>query len=294
MAIRIGSAASPRWYDLSLDRLDAFVDALVGWGASSTELVLHPGPGDEAVARVHVLERDWSAVIDRFQRRGVACHAHAPLGSQFKLSRWTEDREGLVASFAPVLRTLELIAAGQDDSPVLVLHAGRPEATAEFIEWAAECTAPAGARFALESRRPHQGADQLFDQERSSLAAFVRQLADERAGICWDVAHDWEGGRDRVGWLSEPDDDFLRHVLHVHLHGTGVFDGHVDVHFPLQSGDVPWRAMLSSLLRRGYDGAMTVEARYRYARTLGEPWTVLAESLALLGSWVAAERLTVD
>jgi hypothetical protein len=45
--------------------------------------------------------------------------------------------------------------------------------------------------------------------------------------------------------------------------------------------------MLSPLLAAGYHGAITIEARYRYARALGEPWAVLGESYRLLGDWLA-------
>lgn len=285
LTIRIGCAASPRWYDLSLSRLDAFIEALLGWGATSTELVLHPGEGDEATARVHVVERDWTAVVDRFQRRGIFCHVHAPLGPVFKLSRWAGDRDGVEASFKSVFAMLRRIAAGQAEPPVLILHAGPLVETRAFVEWAALAMGDVKTLFAVELRRPQAGLGSSFDRDRSTLAAFVQGLADERVGICWDVAHDWEGGRGRSDWTAAPSDDFLRHVLHVHVHGHGRFDGRDEVHFPLQSGDIPWRSMLSPLLTRGYDGAMTIEARYRYACSLGDPWTALGESFALLGEW---------
>lgn len=292
VAIRFGCAASPRWYDLSLTRLGEFIEALVLWGATSTELVLYPGEGDEATARVHVLERDWDAVVVRFQRRGIVCHAHAPLGPRFKVDRWAREQADFKAALGPVFRMLDRIARGQSVPPVLVFHAAGREATSEFVEWALEETVGSRARLAIELRRP-LGTVPEFDSERESLANFVRSLGDERVGVCWDVAHDWEGGRYRPSWSPVPDDAFLRHVAHVHAHGEGRFEGHDDVHFPLQCGEVPWRAMLSPLVRRGYDGAMTVEARYRYARSVGDPWTMLGNGFAVLSAWLTEERMAI-
>lgn len=290
--VRLGSAASPRWFDLSRERLDDFIDALVEWGATATELVLHAGEADEQTARVHILESDWDEVSRRFQRRGVVCHAHAPLSARFKLDRWTDDRTGLQAAFRPVLEAVNRFSARQPEPSVLVLHApsGPPESAAraarEFALWAAERLEATGASLAFELRRPVGRGDRRFDRGREQLAAFVAAIGHERIGICWDVAHDWQSSATDPDWTAEPEAAFLRRVCHVHVHGAGVFEGAGDVHFPLQSGTVPWRRMLSPLIAAGYHGAVTIEARYRYARAVGEPWPVLRESFRLLQDWL--------
>ncbi|MER3487033.1 MAG: hypothetical protein C4345_14710, partial [Chloroflexota bacterium] len=60
MAILLGSAAAPRWWDLDPAQLDAYLARLLSWGATSAELVLHHGPADEQTARVHITQADWS------------------------------------------------------------------------------------------------------------------------------------------------------------------------------------------------------------------------------------------
>jgi sugar phosphate isomerase/epimerase len=293
MTIRIGSAASPRWYDLSASTLERFIDALAGWGATSTELVLHSGDADEHTARVHILEPDWDDVSSRFQTRGFVCQLHAPLHPRFRLDHWQTDRASLQCAFLPVLNAVNRISARQPTPAVLVVHAAsnripdHARVTNEFVEWASERLIPRGARVAIELRKPSAADDRAFDRDRKSLAEFVRGIGDDRVGICWDLAHDWESGRDRKDWRPEPSADFLRRVLHVHLHGNGRFEGKEEVHFPLQAGEVPWREMLSPLIAAGYDGAMTIEARYRFARALGEPWPVLHASIGLLSGWLA-------
>ena len=46
----------------------------------------------------------------------------------------------------------------------------------------------------MELRGPANGDNRVFDRSLATLADFIDSLADDRIGICWDVAHDWEHG----------------------------------------------------------------------------------------------------
>lgn len=295
MAIRIGNAAAPRWYDLSLDGLNRFIAYLQTQGATSTELVLHTGPADEHTRRVHVLQEDWESVFASFRAAGMHVHAHAPLSPRFKLDRWHSDRAGLQDDLRPILAAAANFAERQQSRCVLVLHAasgfnrGASESTSAALAWAIESPelSDADVTLALELRKPHDATDIRPDRRRATLTAFVDRLAHPRVGIAWDLGHDWETSHVDSSWSPIADPDFLRHVVHVHVHGSGGDER--AVHFPLQSGSVPWQAMLSPLLSAGYDGAITMEVRYRYAVSLGEPWNVLGESYSLLRSFLDRE-----
>lgn len=290
MTIRIGNASSPRWYDLALDRLDAYIEHLAKSGATSTELVLHRGPADEHIRRVHVLEEDWEAVFNRYRAHGFVCHAHAPLHARFKLNRWETDPEGMRADFLPVLNAITSFSERQGAAAVLVVHAasgvpGEQEISAGFLQWAGSVLQTAGgATLAVELRMPRPAEPAGFDRSRASLAGFVRWLGHERVGICWDIAHDWESSAADPDWIDTPDADFLKLVTHVHLHDAGGDERMV--HYPLQSGRVPWRQMLASLIESGFGGAITLEIRYRFALAMGEPWLVLAGSYDILASFL--------
>lgn len=293
MVIRIGNAASPRWYDLSLSRLEEYIECLAAWGATSAELVLHAGDADEQTARVHVLEDDWFPVFERFRAREIVCHAHAPLHPRFNPERWRNDPGGLQVDWAPVLDAVAEFSQRQGQPAVLVLHgaagesASSREATASFLAWAdAELERRASeTALAIELRRPRHSGDAAFDRSRASLTSFLEWLGIERVGACWDLAHDWEARHVVEEWTAEPEADFLRLVNHVHLHDAGD-DG--SVHHPLRSGKIDWQAPLAALIQSGYDGAITLEVRYRHARSIGDPWTVLSNNYAQVQSFLRA------
>lgn len=292
MDIRIGNAGAPRWYDLSDRRLDEYVDRLLAWGAGSAELVLHHGPADERTARVHVLEEEWQRVFERYRARGIVCHVHAPLHPRFKLDRWGNEKSELQAEMRPILRAVSEWSERQGAEAVLVIHgaSGEPgaarDATAAFLDWASGelRSAGSGGRLALELRRPLTTNNDAFDRGRDAIVAFIERLGNERVGICWDVGHDWEGRSADSGWTEAPSPRFRRLVNHVHLHDAG---GDLDdVHFPLQSERIPWREMMEPLLDDGYRGAITLEVRYRFALSMGDPWRVLGDSYTILRSYL--------
>jgi sugar phosphate isomerase/epimerase len=294
VAVQIGNAAAPRWFDCSLDRLDEYVAFLGACGATSTELVLHHGPADDRIARVHILEADWFPVIGRFVKAGVVCHLHAPLHPRFGLGRVASEPHLFKSDWAPVVRALAQLAELQGGVTTLVVHAapsipvdGARE-TREALQWllAELDVIDQRIRIGIELRRPAVPEDTRIDRSRESLAAFVANQQDERVGICWDIANDWQSATMRAEPLTVPDTTFLQLVNHVHLHDAGARDD--VVHHPLNLERVPWRPMLRALIGQGFAGAVTMEIRYRHALEQGDPWRVLADSYERLESFLNA------
>jgi len=290
VAVRIGNAAAPRWFDCSLDRLDAYIAFLQACGATSTELVLHHGPADDWIARVHVLEADWFPVIQRFQDAGIDCHVHAPLHPRFGFDRWTNDPFLFASEWRPLLRVLVQLAERQREPTTLVVHAASSNsdegtrATVEALHWLlAELGGLSeNVRIGIELRRPASTDDARIDRSRESLVEFVARQRDKRVGICWDIANDWQSAAIRAVPLTVPDASFLRLVNHVHLHDAGASDD--AVHHPLNLERVPWRPMVEALIGQGFADAVTMEIRYRHALDQGDPWLVMADSYQRLRS----------
>jgi sugar phosphate isomerase/epimerase len=285
MAIVLGSAAAPRWWDLDLAQLDAYLARLRSWGATSAELVLHHGPADEQTARVHIVQTDWSEVIRRFHAAGLICHVHAPLTPPFSLRRWHTERHDLQRLYLPILAAADQIAQHQGSTCVVVVHgANLPEAgeaanatvTIQFLDWAAshcERELP-GVMLALELRRARAAAPML-DASRTGIVSLVERVASQKIGICWDLGHDWENRLTEQNWQPIPSPAFLSRVIHVHAHDAGP-DG--AVHYPLVTHRVPIDEHVAALRAYGFAGAITLEIRYRYAAALGDPLAMLQAS----------------
>jgi sugar phosphate isomerase/epimerase len=117
--------------------------------------------------------------------------------------------------------------------------------------------------------------DDRFDRSRDRLVAFVATLANSAVGVCWDLANEWLSAVRSGGDLALPK-SVPSCVQHVHLHGS---TGDGLLHAPLGGGNVPWQAAMELLVRDGWCGSATLEIRYRLAHDLGDPWTVLADSI---------------
>jgi sugar phosphate isomerase/epimerase len=295
--ITLGSAASPRWFGMSAAGLDEFVPLLASWGATSTELVLHHGPHDERIARVHILESDWRAVGDRFLAEGITCHVHAPLDPRFSLRRWRSDRRSIERGYSPVLQEAARLAERQAAPCVVVVHgaadpgvtdADNRKATAEFLTWAADrCDRDwPGVRLAVELRRSLGGGQPQWDADRTSIVDLVGACDSERVGICWDCGHDWENRDVERDWSPVPPERFLRHIMHVHVHDAGP-DG--AVHYPLTTGRVPIPSQVDALRRHEYRGAVTMEIRYRHAAACGDPLDMLRRSYERLTRLIGSQ-----
>lgn len=278
----IGNASAPRWYDRSLDRLRDYVGLLAGLGATATEIVVHDGPIDDVASRVHVPADHVDAVVGAFRNVGMHVNAHGPLTPEFRLSLLATETVDLKARYQPVLRTASEMAQRQQATTQFVLHSASGteddvELTAAFIDWAKRNSS--GLQFAIELRQVAGWDDRRMDRSRAGLLAFVESFEPADVGICWDIANDWGNREGEPDWRVEPDADFLARVSHVHVHGVGK-DG--SLHHPLQVSTAPWNRAIQALTRAEYEGAVTMEVRYRHALACGEPWHVLAESYRLM------------
>jgi sugar phosphate isomerase/epimerase len=295
--IRLGNASAPRWYGEKLEQLGDYIDRLVGFGATSTELILHHGPSDERNARVHIQQHQWQDVVNRFQSRGLHCDLHASLAPAFSLRRWQKESRRLHSQYRPLLEFGERLSNQTGSAVVLVIHAANaiempPElnarATSEFLEWALEESGSRGGglRFAVELRHDPKHYATRFDVDRGMLRRFVEQFDSDRVGICWDIGNDlqqaiWKGIPPEL-----PGGEFLGQVIHVHTHGRGPGG---DLHFPLLSPRETAAAWLGLLPGAAYAGSVTLEIRFRLAAARGEPMEVLGTSYQ-----VAREQLQLS
>ncbi len=284
--IRFGPAAAPRWFNQDLERFREYIELIAGAGGSAIEFVAFPGAGSDELGRVHLLQPIAREAIANAHAADFHVNLHSPLTAEFRIVEWANDRATYQSRFAPMFDLIDAAEAGQDESPVLVIHAAadHPEATAAYLEWLSGELDKRGsnARLSLELRTMDGPDDRRFDRSLESLSSFLTALELRRAGMCWDVAHDWESG----GRITPLSPQALHWINHVHIHDSRT-DG--IVHAPLDAGSVPWREAVATLRDVGWQGSITLEIRYRYAAELGEPWNVLEASLRSFQSVLAGE-----
>ncbi len=299
MIIRIGNSGSPRWYDAPDRGFEAYLDHLVEWGATSAEIVLHHGPYDERTARVHVLDPEWLSTVRTYQERGIAVQIHVSLDARFATARWSDDRQGLTSEFEPIIELAEEIAELQERLAVVIHGASDPQAsvsqnedtTAGLLDWLATAittrTLPAFAALELGAFKPDR--ETAAARSRASVMSVVTKVDSDRAGICWDLAHDYENAANEPRWTVDPAEDFLRRVVHVHVHDV---DDDGLAHYPLLLGSVPFREQLEALTRLGHLPSMTMEVRWLCASRLGDPWEMLGRSYEV--AWRTLDGLTTS
>jgi sugar phosphate isomerase/epimerase len=284
--IRLGNASAPRWYGEKLELLDGYIDRLVEFGATSSELILHHGPSDERNARVHIQQHQWQDIVDRFRSRGLHCDLHASLAPAFSLRRWQKESRRLQSQYRPLLKFGERVSSQTGTPVVLVIHAANAlempaefnaRATAEFLEWALEDSGAQGGglRFGIELRHDPKHYATRFDADRSMLRRFVEQFDSDRVGVCWDIGNDLQQAVWKGVLPEPPGSGFLGQVIHVHAHGRGPGG---DLHYPLLSPRETAADWLSLLPDAAYAGSVTLEIRFRLAAARGDPMDVLGKS----------------
>ena len=190
----------------------------------------------------------------------------------------------------PPLRALAPELARRGESLVVTVHAYAAADTSLTVlaertltaarDWLATATA-AGlpVRLALELNRAQAHHDPGADY--ASLLAMHAQLAEPRAGFCWDFGHAYHNVRQ--GRLpAEPPPAFLAQVIHTHVHDLGPADR---THWPLTMGVVPLARWVGLLAAAGYRGVLDLELEP--GRFAGHPLRpALFASLALLAAVV--------
>ncbi|CAN5762002.1 hypothetical protein BH23CHL5_BH23CHL5_12630 [soil metagenome] len=298
--IQLGNASAPKWFGLRVDRVDAYVDQLISFGASSTELVLHHGPSDERNERVHVQEHDWATITSTFQARNLHCNLHASLAPAFSLRRWAFEPKRLQAVYRPLLRFGAELAQRHGTTRVLVVHAANAkektteqnaQATSEFLDWALEESTALGGglNYSIELRHDGEVTRERFDTDRAMLKRFVASVGDQRVGICWDIGNDLQQSLLNKVAPAPPGASFFPLVNHVHVHGRSAFG---DMHNPIGPTDVSVNRYLESLAAANYSGSVTLEIRYRLAAAQGQPMAILGRSYRLAAEALGIQRGT--
>lgn len=285
MSLRLGNSGSPRWYTGPDHSFAGYLDHLTQWCSTSAEIVLHHGPYDERTARVHVIDPDWAVTVAGYQEHGIDVQLHVGLDRRFASSRWRDDRDGLRNEFEPILALAATIADRQEQIALVVHGASdtsasceaNDDATVGLLDWLASAfvTESLPVTAALELGAAKENLQTASARSRASVMEIVRRVGSDRVGICWDLAHDRENAGSEPDWDVVPDDEFLRRVVHVHLHDLGD-DGLA--HYPLVLGNVPFGAQLSALSAIGPLPSLTMEVRWLCATRMGEPWSMLGKS----------------
>jgi sugar phosphate isomerase/epimerase len=277
MTIDLGFSFHPKW--VGRGSIKDFLAPLQEAGLTVLEFTLH-SEGDEWPS--------MQALAEECVAAGYRCHFHAPYQGQFNPYRFAgEQREALMALYAPALDLAERLAHEGGFAPALVIHGAHgvapldelAEDTREFLAWILERTQH--ARPMLELLPPKPGFVRLGETHEQVLE-MVRRLDDARLGICWDLGHDV-----LQGYKALPPDDFLAGVRHVHIHDIN--DAQED-HFPLIYGNVPWEADLRALLAAGFAGAVVMEINGYRASRVPRLYDRLVESFAAMRAVISSGR----
>lgn len=119
-------------------------------------------------------------------------------------------------------------------------------------------------RFALENNRKK---DSKADPGNSceNVLKMVEEIDSPHLGICWDMGHYYANVASSndaiVADEKLPSEEFLRRVIHTHIHGTGK-NGRT--HFPIvESNHLAVEAYLAALGQCGYKGTYNLELSFK-------------------------------
>jgi sugar phosphate isomerase/epimerase len=147
------------------------------------------------------------------------------------------------------------------------LH-GRDRMRARNADAIAELSGVAAAR---EIKLMVENIDRGFARVDDFLEIFERS---PEAGFHLDVAHaNMRLGLGQSNQTPELLDAFSDRLCHVHVSDNRGGEG--DLHLPLGTGNIDWRAMVRALKGAGYDGTVTLEVFSRereYLRTSRRLW----------------------
>jgi len=238
----------PKWLSLT-GSAEAFLRPLQEAGMEAVEFTLHPH------------DSDWAAfppLISECQRLGLRCHFHLPYLDPYNIAGFSDDaRENIEALYRPAVSLARRFAQRNDSPPTLVMHGARAanrtsqqlvQDTVVFVEW---LLAQNPRWLVAVENLPRDPALVKIGTEHRHLIDVSKALAVSRVGICWDMGHDV-----RLGFTHPPEEEFLRRVIHVHVHDLNAKG--VD-HHPLLYGRVPYRSWLPLLVQRGFAGCITLE-----------------------------------
>lgn len=197
---------------------------------------------------------------------GFICHFHAPYPRAFPILEFGRMRRGEVEDTFRELFDLALECAVRQQTPCVInLHGASArsgeadplelrQATREFLGWAVGVVGDYPVRLALEVALYEPGLYRI-GQFGGEIADIVRSIAHPALGLGLDMGHCAMYER-RRGMPYDLNDDFIRRVIHVHLHDI---DEDGQDHGPLIYGRVDYPGYLQWLARRRFGGAVILE-----------------------------------
>jgi len=227
-------------------------------------------------------------LIENCQRLGFALSFHAPYLPPYTIAGFAgHERAKIEADYAPMLDI-----AARFGPATVVVHGAQSETrsqdevyadTLAFFQWALERYP--SLTFALENLNAVPGRARI-GPDRAELLRLVQEIGDPQLGLCWDMGHDAQSGvRDT------PQDAWLRHVCHVHVHDI---NGQGLDHFPLLYGRVPYQTWLPVLAAAGFGGIATLEIKGRQLSEMRIDWIikVLVASIGEIQQLLSPTELT--
>jgi sugar phosphate isomerase/epimerase len=225
---------------------------------------------------------DWPRFIpsmENCQQLGFTLCFHAPYKTPYTIAGFAgQERAAIEVDYAPMLD----IAARFGPTTVVVHGAHSPTRSYEelcadtvaFLRWA--LARYPSLTFALENLCPDPNLTKT-GVTRAGLLHLVEEIDDPRLGICWDMGHDVLAGR-----YDLPDDAWLQHVCHVHVHDV---DSQGIDHYPFVYGRVPYQSWLPALAETGFAAIVTLEIKSEQLIPLG-----MAQIMEMLVSSISEIR----
>jgi len=225
---------------------------------------------------------DWPHFVpsmENCQQLGFTLCFHAPYRMPHTIAGFAgQERAAIEVAYAPMLDV-----AARFGPATVVVHGANSASrsyeelcadTVAFLRWTLACYP--SLTFALENLCPNPKRIKL-GVTRAGLLRIVEEIDDPRLGICWDMGHDVLAGR-----YDLPDDAWLQHVCHVHVHD--VDEQGLD-HYPLIYGRVPYQTWLPALAEAGFAAIVTLEIKSEQLIPLG-----MAQIMEMLVSSISEIR----
>lgn len=144
-----------------------------------------------------------------------------------------------------------------------------------------------GMRLAVENMIRYPEEDYKFFCEPDEINAFIRDLNDDRVGICWDFEHGALLHQDQAAALYL----FRKKMIAAHISDTVTDHYEPFMHVLPFTGETDWNMLKKVLAEIGYDGAFSFEAHNFLKRI---PDALISPALAYvsaLGQFLTNEEI---
>jgi len=267
MNLRLGFSFNHDWWDECV--LAELFPLLRECGISDIEINPPPEHASRAAAQAY-----------QALEAGFRCHFHAPYPVDFPVADYLGSGKAASAS-EEIFRSLfdlALECAVRQGSPsVINLHgaAGKPglydpielrRATHAFLRWAVGVVGDYPVKLALETMF-YSTTTYRVGQFGGEILDIVKEVGGKVLGLGLDMGHCARCERD-LGVPYELGDDFIKRVIHAHLHDI---DHRGVDHAPLMYGNVGYDGYLQWLARRNYQGVVVLELHYDQMQRAGDP-----------------------